>query len=74
MFSHRGPLDAQEDNLKDDSEHVDNPRDHHWLDHAGLGQAPDQAEVKQDVYEEESLKIVDDLIRFLGSLDHSQNL
>ena len=56
--SHRGPEDAQEDNLKDDSDDVDYPSDNHGLYHPGLGQAPDQAKVEQDVDEEKSLKIV----------------
>ena len=56
--SHRGPEDAQEDNLEDDGEDVDYPSDHHGLYHPGLGQAPDQAKVEQDVDEEKSLKIV----------------
>ena len=55
------PEDAQEDNLEDDGEYVNDPGDHHGLDHPGLSQAPDQAEVEQDVNEEKPLKIDDDL-------------
>ena len=51
-----GPEDAEEDDLEDDGEDVDHPGDHHGLDHAGLCQAPDQAEVEQDVDEQKSLK------------------
>ena len=55
------PEDAQEDNLEDDGEDVDDSGDHHGLNHPGLGQAPDQTEVEQDVDEEKPLKIDDDL-------------
>lgn len=51
------PVDAEQDDLKDDAEDVDEASNHHRINHAGLSKSPDETEVEHDIGEEVTLDI-----------------